>query len=1148
MAELDPTKVYFTKYTNERLGAAFIGENSGKTVTEALAASSEVIDTVSGDVETISGDVATVSGNVSTISGDVETVSGNVGTLSGTVTSHTDNATIHVTAADKTLWNSKLSPSDIQSLFGWADYNENTKRINFYSGSSSETVLCYVDATDFIKDGMIENVQIKNVQISGQSVSCLVISFNTDSGKEDINIPLSDLFDPTNYYNKTEIDTKLGSGITVSSVTEVVESDERVFSEAINDLNTKKADTSAVTEAISSAVSSKVNRSELAGYTTTGTTSVLSGTVTSHTSNSTIHLTSTEKTNVGALATNIAAISGVTSTKVSNWDGAASKAHTHSNKTAIDSLTGSVGTMAYQNTGSYSSATQVNSALAGKSNTGHGHSISDVANLQSSLDGKSGTGHTHGISIATDSGTNQLTMAASTKYKITAGGQSYIFTTPPDNNTWRPLGTGASDACAGNDSRLSDARTPTAHNQASNTITTMAGYSKPSATSAIATGDTLNAAVGKLEKALDGKQPSGNYLTSHQSVTLASGTNNGTLKITTAAGTTDNVAVKGINTMAYQATGSYSSATQVNSALAGKSDTGHTHNYAGSSSAGGVANSAAKLSNTSAIGSATKPVFFTNGGVPSACTYTLEKSVPSNAVFTDTDTWRPITNTYTGSDQSTSVSQYGTNALYNALVNGYASSAGNADTVDSKHATDFASGNNGNANYLRTYWANSEGNDANAYKDTQSSHLHIGYNTTNWFNNSTSWRWLIHVKASTGQTDVQLQLGSGIANGERYLFQRQLSGSANWSNWYKLSAGYADSAGSVAWTNVSDRPTNLNQFTNGPGYITGINKTMVVNALGYTPPTADTNTVTSINGKTGAIAAADMATVLTSAGYKLTDTTYNFNGTSFTSNNSNGVNANDVAYNSHTYYTSNGPATSLGASTTDGALYTQAYSTTWVGQIAQDYRNGGLYVRGKNNGTWQSWYKVWDSRNLTNLNQLSNGPGYITGINKTMVVNALGYTPPTTDTNTWRPLGTGATDACAGNDSRLSNSRPASDVYSWAKASSKPSYSIGEISGIQVLNGTMTTVQYNDGDGNGRWASYLAMSVEDARKVISFQYIVTNKGGGFDGNQGCTFFSKNGWGYGETYTNGTLSITNSWFHLWGAGSPGTVYYNIIKRT
>lgn len=41
------------------------------------------------------------------------------------------------------------------------------------------------------------------------------------------------------------------------------------------------------------------------------------------------------------------------------------------------------------------------------------------------------------------------------------------------------------------------------HNQSSETITTMTGYTKPSSTSAITTSDTLNGAIGKLEKALD---------------------------------------------------------------------------------------------------------------------------------------------------------------------------------------------------------------------------------------------------------------------------------------------------------------------------------------------------------------------------------------------------------------------------------------------------------------------------------------------------------------------------------------------------------------------------------------------------------------------------------------------------------------------
>lgn len=70
--------------------------------------------------------------------------------------------------------------------------------------------------------------------------------------------------------------------------------------------------------------------------------------------------------------------------------------------------------------------------------------------------------------------------------------------------------------------------------------------------------------------------------------------------------------------------------------LNAKAASSHTHNYAGSSSAGGAANSAAKL-NTNA-GSATQPVYFADG-IPKACTYTLGKSVPSNAVFTDTNTW-----------------------------------------------------------------------------------------------------------------------------------------------------------------------------------------------------------------------------------------------------------------------------------------------------------------------------------------------------------------------------------------------------------------------------------------------------------------------------------------------------------------------------
>ena len=49
----------------------------------------------------------------------------------------------------------------------------------------------------------------------------------------------------------------------------------------------------------------------------------------------------------------------------------------------------------------------------------------------------------------------------------------------------------------------------------------------------------------------------------------------------------------------------------------------------------GTATAATKLSNTTAIGSATQPVYFSADGVPVATTCTLGASVPSGAVFTD---------------------------------------------------------------------------------------------------------------------------------------------------------------------------------------------------------------------------------------------------------------------------------------------------------------------------------------------------------------------------------------------------------------------------------------------------------------------------------------------------------------------------------
>ena len=52
--------------------------------------------------------------------------------------------------------------------------------------------------------------------------------------------------------------------------------------------------------------------------------------------------------------------------------------------------------------------------------------------------------HTHTLSLASDSGTSSVSLSANTKYKLTAGGKSIIFTTPSDTNTTYSAGTGIS--------------------------------------------------------------------------------------------------------------------------------------------------------------------------------------------------------------------------------------------------------------------------------------------------------------------------------------------------------------------------------------------------------------------------------------------------------------------------------------------------------------------------------------------------------------------------------------------------------------------------------------------------------------------------------------------------------------------------------
>ena len=81
----------------------------------------------------------------------------------------------------------------------------------------------------------------------------------------------------------------------------------------------------------------------------------------------------------------------------------------------------------------------------------------------------------------------------------------------------------------------------------------------------------------------------------------------------------------------------------------------------------------------------------------------------------------------------------------------------------------------------------------------------------------------------------------------------------------------------------------------------------------------------------------------------------------FTNTTTSGTAIDSATQNGHVYVTGASGIYSQG----DGACFVQAYSTSWVAQIYQDYRTGQIALRGKNNGTWQAWRKVLDSSNYS---------------------------------------------------------------------------------------------------------------------------------------------------------------------------------------
>ena len=97
-----------------------------------------------------------------------------------------------------------------RNTFANAEYVASEKMIYLSNGFGE--VIDSIDCTDFVIDGMVENVTLNG--------NILTIVFNTDAGKQSIDIDLTEFINPQNYYTKTETDNIVNSAYT-SAVTYV---------------------------------------------------------------------------------------------------------------------------------------------------------------------------------------------------------------------------------------------------------------------------------------------------------------------------------------------------------------------------------------------------------------------------------------------------------------------------------------------------------------------------------------------------------------------------------------------------------------------------------------------------------------------------------------------------------------------------------------------------------------------------------------------------------------------------------------------------------------------------------------------------------------------------------------------------------------
>lgn len=150
----------------------------------------------------------------------------------------------------------------------------------------------------------------------------------------------------------------------------------------------------------------------------------------------------------------------------------------------------------------------------------------------------------------------------------------------------------------------------------------------------------------------------------------------------------------------------------------------------------------------------------------------------TNGVVTINSTWRPVVDNLT-SDSTTSSLSAKQGKVLKALIDGKSNSDHNHD---GRYVRYYA---------VTTLDCNNLAAGLTAARISATNAAHTNHSA--------------YLYISDVETPFQIQIPDSSIP---YIYKRYY-GSGKWSGWFKLNAGYADSAGSVAWANVTERPSEF---------------------------------------------------------------------------------------------------------------------------------------------------------------------------------------------------------------------------------------------------------------------------------------------------------------------------------------------------